>query len=239
MLQRRNLRFNGIAPLLFEQGSPGGGKVLELAVLLDEIGEITSVDGLSSIEIYEGKKDAWQLKKAYAFSVNRYEGIMIMRQEIKDLIASLETCHHLVATKIEGIAYHVFEGEGFCLYEVKSENIKDALNDVYQEWKGEEKEKRIEKEEESLLKELVPHYYSLDLNAAQGRNREKSTKQILLPILEQGDFNTLVISCDHVPPWMENGLCKYQVEMESEKLEQGGYLITLLQKNRLSNLLVE
>lgn len=68
--------------------------------------------------------------------------------------------------------------------------------------------------------------YFLDLDAIMHSEDAPTSKQVLIPFLQKGDFKRTEIKCSHIPPWFYVELPVLRIKALAEKKEFG-YLIAL------------
>lgn len=210
--------------------------MMPIAVLVGEEGQVVRIEEMTGIKVFSKEEKEWHMVKEIPFKMKDISQIKEIRKSFNQVISLIEECKIVVGQKIDGIAYHVFEAAGFDLFEVDGEPLMfldEIMKEIEEERYTREKQKERIKQEEDYLVKIKEGHYRVDLGLVQKKNGQLSSKQILLPILEQGGFETLEIKCEHMPPWIEQGICRYSLEMTNKELESGEYLLILTNMRKI------
>lgn len=200
----------------------------KIGVLLGKDNETISFAEVGRINIFLKEEGRWQVVQETLFTIDGSMGLRKVREHMIEIAKSLGDCKIIIGKKVEGIAYNVFESFGFSIWEFEgpAQNFLDYVI---------EKEDEIQKEQiqspqsykEGYIEKLNEDYYQIDLEEAQLANRNLSSKQILIPVLQNYPFKRLDIICSHIPPWIEKQIDNYRLEMQTENLCGGNYKVTL------------
>lgn len=185
-----------------------------------EIGTILGPDGMSStltgsgtVVVFQRNQRLWIPIREMTFSTTGNDSLADLRIKMTELISFLGECKIFVANQAVGALYYELMKAGCSVFEV-SGKPEDFLEDVLHEEEEElAKKAALKNEPVPGPYERAPGEFFVSIKEIQGKIPGITSKQILLDFMKEGNFKTLEIICDHIPPW---------VEMESE---QRGYTI--------------
>jgi len=192
----------------------------KIAVLVDQKGKTASVYKASSIVVYEKLEGQWQEVQRRTCMFAEIISMRELRRQMEEMIGFLDDCRLVVAEIIAGVPYYELEKAQISICEFTGQ-AQDLLETV---WQLEQKnpvqtQSQINMPTFQLL-ETFPGCYRISLKEIQSSLVLLSSKQVLLPILQKGDFNTLEVICSHVPPWLEIKLAGDQYQSYIEKGQQ-------------------
>lgn len=103
-----------------------------IAVIVNEEEELASFEKGSCINIYHKNNTQWQLLNEVRYYINTNMSLSDLRKNIKVLIIRLEDCEIIVGKVMSGLAYNIFNREGFSIFEAK-DITSSVLDDIYNE----------------------------------------------------------------------------------------------------------
>ncbi len=184
-----------------------------IGIFTDDNSMTLSMDENGIFQIYVKVNEQWTVKEKITFGIEQEKGIAHVRQQFRDLAVTLENCDVIIAKKINGLAYTILDPKGFELWEIDGP-VEAFLEDAVREAEAEVKEESVE----ALMtpqKINEGGCYFINLKEVMKKlEGEKSSKQIMMPILEKRQFLELSVICSHVPPWFEKVLDGYGLMME-------------------------
>ena len=185
----------------------------EIATVLGPDGRSSTLTKPGTVIVYRRNQGIWNKDRELSFAPDEHENLANLRKKMQDLISFLGECKIFVTKTATGALYYELMKAGFSIFEV-SGTPDEFLEDVLIE---EEKEQVIKLAQKNVAipgpYERSPGEYVVSIKEIQGKIPGVTSKQILMDFMKAGNFSTLEIICDHIPPW---------IEMESE---QKGYLI--------------
>jgi Fe-only nitrogenase accessory protein AnfO len=211
----------------------------KIAVLLGSNNETISFDEEGMIKVFFKQNKGWSIVQEVPLILGAEKGLSGIREKITQAANTIKDCNIIVGKKVYGIAYNVFETLQFNIWETEGEP-HTFLDDIFKQeerYRKEEMKKEIKKEiiasEESLrgityMNAIAEGHYEINLTQIQSENGTISSKQLLIPFLKKENFKKLDILCTHIPPWIENEIKKYQLQMEVVQLDVNNYTIRLL-----------
>jgi Fe-only nitrogenase accessory protein AnfO len=153
-----------------------------------------------------------------------------IRLYIHELSSRLDGCKALVMRKSPGIFNAILEEElGIRIWTVNGQpfdafpHIKAQTETCRDAAQGCASRCRTEKTAATPVGDLNDGLFQINLVEIQQKNSSLSSREILLPFLEQKkDFTELEIICLHIPKWLnEEMLEKLNVELTSGKRKDG------------------
>lgn len=212
-------------------------KPAEIAVFIGEKGKTAKFYGEGKIVIFSQDHDSWEINRKKEFSLKEIQGMIDCRQTMEGVLEFLNPCRIFVGSSITGIAYHFLEKNKFSLWEYDG-NPYEFLDYVFlQEQRPKPNGKKITKKNSGENEqpdpaeiETQPENYSILINGIQEKSAVPASKQILLPFLRRGYFNSLEITCSHLPEWLEEEVFRRKLSLQTQEI--GGNQIKIILKNR-------
>lgn len=204
----------------------------EIALYVNNHKEISDLNKGGFIRVFKKHNKKWNVIKETPFELDTIKK-NIGLDTIK-ISEALETCKIFVAKEIPDLLYIMFESIGVSAWKMEGEQT-EILDYVL--------EKEIEEAEEikviNDLKMINPQegflpveigkdgYYILNLKELQDHDMGITTKQVLKPFLAENKFNELIITCSHIPFWLENELESLNLKFEASKTGENEYILII------------
>lgn len=175
-----------------------------IGVVLGATGAVDVLENGSEIAVYEKTDGIWVPKESIPIEVDAWTSLSSVRASVQKIIDALGVCKIIAAQDISGVAYQIFNRNGFYIFQI------DALNDQILEWILSEIQQEKEASEAKLSVPTAPipedqeGRYFMDLILLQKTYPEMSSKKALKPFLETAHFYELKLICSHIPPWIEH-----------------------------------
>ncbi|NLI91170.1 MAG: hypothetical protein GX434_02885 [Peptococcaceae bacterium] len=139
--------------------------------------------------------------------------------------------------RFSGVPYYFLEKAKFSVWECDG-NPYDFLDYVLLQENISHKKnsKKIlpENQPEDFEKgEALPENYSILIKGIQEKKAKLTSKQVLLPFLRRGGFESLEIICDRIPIWLEEEALRRRLSLQTQELGWNQVKITL--RSRLKN----
>lgn len=201
-----------------------------LIAVLTRDGSPSTVEACTAVLLFSRSEGAWRLKEEIPWHLTAGEDPLEMRDQVRSLILELYDCRIVVASRLTGLAYHIFDRMGFQIFEAEAIGaalLESILSDVLAAG--------AEQEEEDDPAGPVPcddqGRYCLDLIALQRKRPEISSKRALGDFLKNNrNFYELKLLCSHVPPWLETKLPGLRLDWRAEQLEDGRMSVTIFHR---------
>jgi len=183
----------------------------DIAVSIGANGATSSLYDASAIVIYQKKQGSWQVGSKKKFSLNKETGLAGLRLQMADIIFFLGECKIFVGWAVVGVPYFELEKMQCSIWEFEGEPLS-FLDYVL----AQEENKLANREADTSNVIPIPierekgDFY-ISIKEIQENGNGITSKQVLMPVLRQGNFYSLEVLCNHVPPWLE-------VELKDGKL---------------------
>lgn len=195
---------------------------MEIAVFLNSNGETISFNETGVVKVYLKDKEEWKVIKEIVFGIDNLTTSKEIREKLTAMAQALGECKVFVATEIKGLPFTVLDGMGFNIWKVKGTPEK-FLEHVLES----EEEEKLNKLKGQVIPTPVQQgdkgNYYIDLKAIMESNEKVTSKQMLLPFLNNESFNELEIVCGHIPPWFEGEFKKLNLKSHIEKINEGEF----------------
>ncbi|MCB2357569.1 Fe-only nitrogenase accessory protein AnfO [Clostridium estertheticum] len=203
---------------------------MEIAVFLGENGETISFNQSGVTKLYLKEKSEWKVIKEIIFEINDLMSTETIRDNVKNMADALGECKVFVAGDVKGLPYTILDNMGFNL--LKVEGTPEGFLELV--LKGEE-ERKLKKQRA----EIIPRpsingkegHYFIDIQAEMEDNEELTSKQLLLPFINNTEFKKLEIICTHVPLWFGGEFSKLNLSSDIEKINDGTMRVKVYSHN--------
>ena len=189
-----------------------------IAVCIGKDGATSSLYDASAIVIYQKIQDTWQVSRETKISIDKQAGMAGLRRQMADIILFLGDCKIFVGQAVVGVPYFELEKLQCSIWEF--EGVPLAFLDYVL---AQEEHKLANKEAAPSIVIPVPierengNFY-ISIKEIQENGNGITSKQVLLPVLGKGNFYSLEILCNHIPPWLEVELKDSKFVARVEKL---------------------
>lgn len=206
----------------------------EIALYVNSLGQIADFNKSGFIRIFIKDNSKWKLKKETEFEFSSVTKTDNQRLDAVKIWEALNDCKVLVAKEIPELIYMLLDDVGVSIWKMEGEQY-ETLEYVFEKEMEEEEEikiinkGKIYNEEESFLPKEIGNsgYYTLNLKKLQEDNIGITTKQVLKPFLLKNKFNELVVTCSHIPFWLESELERLNLNFESSKTGENDYILII------------
>lgn len=202
----------------------------EAAAVLDKNGETTSLQEDCQLVVYQRQQGRWRESRRMECRFDKSQGLKGLRRGMAEIIGFLADCKIVAGREITGVPYYELEKAQCSIWEI-SGTPTDFLDYIL----AKEEKERQKKAEASPIKlpspvRLSEGKYSISLKDIQESSSGITSKQVLVPFLQQGKFSILTVTCAHVPPWLDCELRSGRFSGDIVKLGINHYEITLHNK---------
>jgi Fe-only nitrogenase accessory protein AnfO len=173
---------------------------MNIAVMVDSGEQAISFDETGFVKLYGNRSGMWKVTKEMVFGINDLLSIAEIRERIRKMVKALAGCRIFVAAEVTGVPYAILEGMGFNIWKMQGAPAKFldyiAANEARQRQSAlrpAEKPAPVETERKGC--------YFIDLKTLLEKDSTLTSKQVLLPFLQNVDFKELEVICGHVPLW--------------------------------------
>lgn len=208
--------------------------IKEIAMYVNNLGEITNLNKAGFIKIFSKDTDKWNVINEMPFEFQTVKEREDIRLDTLNISEALKSCKVFVATEIPDLIHMMLDGIGVSTW--KMEGDQNEILDYVLEKEEEEAEeiKFIRTSKVSDKKQSVfpieigsNEHYILNLKELQEGNTGITTKQVLKPFLKDNNFNELILNCSHIPCWLEGELEKLNLSFECSKTGENDYIVII------------
>lgn len=201
-----------------------------LIAVLARDGQPSTVKECTEVLLFSRGGEGWQVREEFPWRLAAGEDPLETRDRVRSLILELYDCRIVVAARLNGLAYHVFDRMGFQIFEAE-ELGESLLDSVYADVQAAADEAGAERAPAGPAPCDDQGRYCLDLIDLQRRHPEISSKRALGEFLKNNrGFYELKVLCTHVPPWLETRLPGLRLDWRTEKLEDGRLSVTIFHR---------
>jgi len=199
----------------------------EIGAFVDETGRAAALSQPCSLRIFRRDRGQWRLDRSASLNLADASGLADLRHRMAEIIAVFGECKTALAAAFQGAALHELEKAGIELWEVDGD--PEALLDtiLFEEEKAAQQADKSTALPFPVLENLGEGRYSLSIAEVQRSSGGLTSKQVLLPILQQGSFRELAIMCTHVPPWLEAEVNSRGWQLRTEKTGGSQFTATI------------
>ncbi|MHC1685411.1 MAG: Fe-only nitrogenase accessory protein AnfO [Clostridiaceae bacterium] len=204
----------------------------EIAVFISESGETASMEDSGVVKIFFKDEDKWNVSREKEFFIDHAKGIKGVRSSIDDLIGFLGKCDIFVGGEVTGLLYNILDVHGVSISEMKGKP-QEFLDYLLEEDKKYEKLAEVKPEDEVMpypVRTSAEGYFSINLKLLSINKPNVTSKQALIPFLNNKDFYELEVICSHVPKWLEAELEKLNLKCEMIEESENQHKVIIYHK---------
>lgn len=200
---------------------------MEIGAFVDGAGIAATLSQPCSLRIFRRERGQWRLDRSAPINLADASGLADLRRRMAEIIAVFGECKTALAAAFQGAALHELEKAGIELWEVDGD--PEALLDtiLFESEKAAQEANKAATLPFPVLENLGEGRYSLSIAEVQRSSGGLTSKQVLLPILQQGSFRELTVLCTHVPPWLEAEANSRGWQLRTEKTSGAQFTATI------------
>ena len=199
----------------------------EIGAFVDETGRAAELSQPCSLRIFRRNRGQWRLDRSASLNLADASGLADLRHRMAEIIAVFGECKTALAAAFQGAALHELEKAGIELWEVDGDPAALLDTILFEEEKAAQQTDTATTLPFPVLENLGEGRYSLSIAEVQRSSGGLTSKQVLLPILQQGSFRELAIMCTHVPPWLEAEVNSRGWQLRTEKTGGSQFTATI------------
>lgn len=191
----------------------------EIAVWVNEQQVTAGINEPGMLVVYAKENTVWSPVRQMPVSFDYKQGLAGLRRKMAELIVFLEQCKIFIALAVQGVPYFELEKAQINVWEIegKPETFLDEVWERERELAA-QKIMVVKPSVESFIEEPFCGHYFVNLIKVQQNNAGVTSKQVLLPLLRKGKFETIGIQCKHIPPWLEAELMGKKLDYAVEPI---------------------
>ena len=200
----------------------------EVALFIDDRGHIGTPASAVRLNVYRRQQGVWRLERELPIQLDQVRDLAGMRAAVDGIVSFLAECRVVGAENFQGVILHGLEKAGVGLWEICGEPDDSMLDQL---WFGEENDKtgtgKPKEDVYPVLENRGEGRLFISIAGTQRGSGSLTSKQVLYPMINQGNFCQLEILCIHVPPWLEAEARIRGWKFAMQKNERREVLITL------------
>jgi Fe-only nitrogenase accessory protein AnfO len=190
---------------------------MKIAVLVDNADRAVSFDETGIVKLYSKNNGKWEVAKEIVFGLKDLLNINEIRDRIRKMAEALEDCQVFVASEVTGVPYAILEGLGFNIWKMKGAPADFLDYIAEQEAQGKAAMIKVVEKPFPVKTERDGCYY-IDLKTLLDKDSTLTSKQVLLPFLQNTDFTELEVVCEHVPLWFAKEFPSLKLSATAEQV---------------------
>lgn len=206
----------------------------EIAIYINNLGGIADLKEIGIIKVFSKNKDEWRVIRELPFKFNSTKEKEDIRLDIFNIAEALGNCKIFVAREFSDLAYTMLNSMRFSTWKMDGdpnkilEYVLEKEEEEAEEIKFIDASNSSEKKQNNSPVEIGNNgYYILNLKGLQDHNTGITSKQALKPFLNNNDFNELIITCSHIPNWLESEVKNLNLNFKFLETEQMDYIIII------------
>lgn len=209
----------------------------EIAVYVNSFGEVVNFNEAGIIKVFSKDEDQWKIARELPFEFHSTEERSDISLDALNIAEALESCKIFVAREFSDLAHVVLDSMGFSTWKMDG----DPSN--FLEYVSEKEEEEAEvirlmdfsnssdkKQNISPVEIGNNGHYILNLKELQEHNTGITSKQALKPFLNNENFNEIIVTCSHIPNWLEREIESLNLNFQFSKTGQSDYVIVINKK---------
>lgn len=209
----------------------------EIAVYVNSIGEVTDFDKTGFIKVFSKNRDQWITLRELPFEFHSTKEKPDISLDALNIAEALENCRIFVAREYSELAHKLLDNMGISTWKMDSAP-SNFLEYVLEKEEEEAKVIRLLDYSNHINKKenIGPigidnnGNYILNLKGLQEHNTGITTKQALKPFLNNETFNELIVTCSHIPYWLEKEIENLNFSFQFSEAGQSDYIIVIKNK---------
>ncbi len=208
---------------------------MNIAVMNDD-GTGNPFRGTTRIDIVSDAGSTWQIERSIdcnPFTLDGVSALAEIHRRMRQLVTELGDCRILVASVIRGIPFAILDSKGFSIWQLEG-TPEDLYNHIRQTLR--EREARggcvsgcscgeptvwASEPQETATGKFIINLRELLADS------DMNSQEILIPFLQNRDFSSLEILCDHTPRWLAKDHALFGLVLEETELPDGTYRTVL------------
>ena len=194
---------------------------MQIAVLLGKEGTTTSFENDGKIVVFKRNNSReWVLTREHTH-INKY----FLEQKYSELCNWLGSCKILVVTRVMKEQLDAFSEKSIHIWEMQGHPI-EYLDYIEACEKQENQHKADVVLEAPIVEDKGNHNFYVNIDVTMSEECSVTSKQFLMPILKEGNFNLLEVKCGHIPIWFHKELQSLNLVYESQQIDNG-FLVSI------------
>lgn len=176
-----------------------------IAVYINETGNTASMKEQGFVRVYHLEDKEWKVILEFPFHVSINSRISEVRQKVIEMVQKISTCKVFVAKEVVGQLYYILEANGFESFEVEGrpEQFIDSVWHTIEQDSINKSESLCYSQTSYIKATDREGVYMVNLKKVINSDCSLTSKKLLFSFLQQKEFLSLEVICDHIPKWFD------------------------------------
>ncbi|KAA9000497.1 hypothetical protein FJU30_09645 [Affinibrenneria salicis] len=192
---------------------------MKIAVFTNASGDSAALYDAGCVRVYRRGQDGWQVVDSFDWSLRPDMPLREVQAAARRLFEQLTGCHHFAAAAIPGALRAWFDGMGITMWQLTGAPLP-ALDHISQ-LIARKNQRRHATPAEFISTADDGKRLQIDLAAALRANSALTSRQVLLPVLQSGQFTQVDVLCDHLPKWFARELAVLHLTVSTREEAPG------------------
>ena len=207
----------------------------EIAVFVNDFGVVANSSDYKVIKVFSKIKDKWEVTRELPFKLKVVNNEFDIKPQILLIIELLKNCRIFVANEFSNLEYTIIYNMGVSIWRMKGEPYEFLDYILEKEDEEAEEIKNINSNDKCFTPVKIGERndYIFNIKELQEHNICISSKQALKPFLQSNNFNELIITCNHIPNWLEDELIELKLSYKYSKIMENDYILIINNNNKM------
>ncbi len=176
-----------------------------IAVYINEAGNTASIKEQGFVRVYHIEDKEWKVALEFPFHVNMNSRISEVRQTMIEMVQKISTCKVFVAKEVVGQLYYILETNSFESFEAEGrpEQFLDSVWHTIEQDSIDKTEVMSNSQTSDIKATDREGVYMINLKKVLNSDCSLTSKKLLFSFLQQKEFLSLEVICDHIPKWFD------------------------------------
>lgn len=209
----------------------------EIAVYVNNFGEVADFNEAGIIKVFAKKRYQWIVTRELSFKFQSTEETSDISLDALNIAEALKNCKIFVAREFSHLAHIVLDSMGFSTWKMEGDPSKFIDYILEKEEEAAEAIRLMDYSNSINKKQNIGPieidnngHYIINFKELQEYNTGVTTKQALKPFLNYKDFNEIIVTCSHIPNWLETEVESLNLNYQLSKTGQSDYVIVINKK---------
>jgi Fe-only nitrogenase accessory protein AnfO len=195
---------------------------MEIAVFLNEDRITLPSFATGVVEVYSDSSGEWDCVNEIPFELTGDLSLIDINLRMRMLISEFENCEIIVVESIRGLIRAILEEFRIGVWQFKGAFKLQLLDKIREELLKVKATTQIKNViTPNLTGDAGELNYEINLSEILENCSDLNSKEILIPFIQNTNFRTLTIVCNHPPKWFESLISLMELTSETSSLENG------------------
>lgn len=209
----------------------------EIAVYINNFGRIADLNEAGTIKVFSKNNDKWMEVRELFLKFHSIANKNEIRLDIINIAEILGSCKIFVAKGVPDLIFSMLSSMGLSIWKMDGV-LEEILDYVLEKEEKEEDELKIINDSMLNQKKQIKGpvgignngCYVFNIKELQEHNSGITSKQALRPFLKNKSFGELIVTCTHIPQWIEQELQGPDFDYQFLRTGQDDYIMIINKK---------